>query len=124
MDITELKSNKEKPNYIEFWQKFGGFLKWSAVIANLLISKTIYNELVALSKLEGGALAQWQLSIGAKFLFLSLPASVFVFVFTLLSLRLDPYKNHAIKQTVFLLCALSSLAVPIILFRNIHNFIK
>lgn len=124
LKTPELPSYNVKPNYTEFWQKYGGFLKWSATVINLIISITIINELVELSKLEDGALAQWQLSIGAKFVFLSLPASCFVFVFTLLSLRLDSFRNQIVKQAVYLFCATSSLALPVILFRNINVFIK
>ena len=121
---TKSIPENEKPNYSEFWQKYGTRLKWWAVIINFLGASILLNELMALRKLQGAALAQWQISVGTKFLFFSLPPTILVFICTILFLRFEVYENNLKEKLPYLVCAVISVLLPLVLVSKAELFIK
>jgi hypothetical protein len=121
---SKSRPEKEKPNYFEYWQKHGIRLKWWAVVLNFIGTSVLLYHLLLLRKLQGAALAQWQIDVGFTFMFFSLLPSILVFICTVLFLRFEVSENNFKKKLPYLICATISVILPVVLVGKAELFIQ
>jgi hypothetical protein len=105
----------EKPHYYELWQKYGVRLKWWALALNFGGTLILLCEILSLRGLHGGALAQWQIAVGVTYLFFVLLPSLAVIICAILFLRFELKRINLKQKMPYLLYAILSITLPILL---------
>ena len=124
VNAQKTRSETEKKDYHELWQKHGVKLKWWALVLNLGGAFILLNEILSIRGLHGAALAQWQIGVGLTYLFfVSLP-SIVVIVCIILFFWFEVNKNNLRHKLPYLFLSVVSVLFPIFLFAKAELLIR
>ena len=121
------QNNENKVNWAEIWKKYSNWFKWLPVSLCLFTTILLLLEIISLSKLQGGALAQWQIGVGFIFSFFVIPTIIMVSLSIVFYFKFEVDRNNFSLKAImnpYLICAVLSLLLPILLLSNVSYFIR
>ena len=122
--FKQKRSKKDGPDSQALWKRYGGHLKWWALILNSIGTIILLKELLFLRGLQGGKLAQWQIGVGFTYQFYVFPPTLLVIVCLILYLRFEIAGNDSRRKVYYLFIAVLSILIPLLLVSNASLFME